>query len=140
MAIPPLLRGGGVWLELCENTDQADIYNNIIWANTAPQGAALFLENNRNGDSIRSPINLFNNAFAFSDIYRKRSFPIHSSNFNNVDPLFVHAASGDYHLQATSPLINQGNNAAPELPAMDKEGQPRIDGVAVDLGAYETND
>jgi parallel beta-helix repeat protein len=132
--------GGGVWLELYENTGQADIYNNIIWANTAPQGTALFLENNRNGDSIRSPVNLFNNTFAFSDLYRKRSFPIHSSNFNNVDPLFVNAASGDYHLQATSPLINQGHNTAPGLPAMDKEGQPRIDGVAVDLGAYETND
>jgi hypothetical protein len=61
----------------------------------------------------------------------------------DADPLFVGA--GDYHLQAGSPCIDAGDNAAPSLPSTDFEGDPRIvdgDGggdpaAVVDMGADE---
>lgn len=53
----------------------------------------------------------------------------------SVDPQFV--ASNDFHLQATSPCINAGTNTAPSIPSTDKDGNPRIVGGVVDMGAYE---
>jgi len=54
------------------------------------------------------------------------------------------AGTGDYHLSTVpthlSPAINAGSNAVPNgLPATDIEGNPRVQGGAPDLGAYEAN-
>ncbi|MFN8473722.1 MAG: choice-of-anchor Q domain-containing protein [Anaerolineae bacterium] len=47
--------------------------------------------------------------------------------------------SGNLRLQANSPAINAGNNnvTSPSLPATDLDGNPRILGSVVDMGAYE---
>ncbi|PSF39335.1 hypothetical protein C7H19_00675 [Aphanothece hegewaldii CCALA 016] len=61
-----------------------------------------------------------------------------SASVFNIDPLFVDAANGNLSLQAGSPAINIGNNAAvPTNVVNDVAGLPRIFGGFVDLGAYE---
>jgi hypothetical protein len=55
----------------------------------------------------------------------------------DADPLFVDASGGDLHLGAGSPCINLGSNSAPNLPATDFEGDPRIIDSTVDIGADE---
>jgi hypothetical protein len=52
------------------------------------------------------------------------------------DPVFVNPLLGDFHLQTNSPCINSGlNTYAPG--ATDLDGNPRIAGSTVDIGAYE---
>jgi hypothetical protein len=102
------------------------VHNNIIWGNsgsdiTVTTGANRFLYNN-NYHSIASLVDL-----AVNNI--------------DVDPLFVDAPGGDYHLRANSRCLNAGlnssTNGSPALPLIDKDGNVRIADGTVDLGAYE---
>jgi hypothetical protein len=52
------------------------------------------------------------------------------------DPVFVNLAGGDFHLQPYSPCINSGDNIYVTT-ASDLDGNPRIVGGRVDIGAYE---
>ena len=48
----------------------------------------------------------------------------------------MNLAGGDYHLQPTSPCINSGDNIFVTV-STDLDGNPRIQGGTVDMGAYE---
>jgi hypothetical protein len=52
------------------------------------------------------------------------------------EPLFVDLAGGNLRLQSASPCINAGDNAAVFI-GTDLDGNPRVVGAAVDMGAYE---
>src|SRR5436853_4168840 len=61
----------------------------------------------------------------------------------STDPIFINPSAGNHHLQPNSPVIDKGDNSAPNLTATELDGNPRIqdgnrDGIAiVDMGAYE---
>lgn len=57
----------------------------------------------------------------------------------DTDPLFIDAANGDFRLQSNSPCINAGNNITVST-TNDLDGNPRIIGAVVDIGAYEYQD
>ena len=129
--------GGGVWLLLKNDDCQGFLYNNIIWNNTAPEAADIYIDNT--DDDPLSPVQtaVYNNDFDRSPtgIHIAVPFEIDSSNLDNEDPLFVE--NGDYHLTEFSPCVDAGDNEAPDLPETDMDGNPRIVNGVVDIGAYE---
>ena len=64
----------------------------------------------------------------------------------NADPLFFNPSKSNFHLLATSPCIDRGNNSTPGILSVDFEGDPRIfdgnnDGTAtIDMGVDECVD
>ena len=53
------------------------------------------------------------------------------------DPLFADSMEGDVHLRFDSPCRDSGDGTVPGLPGKDWEGDPRIAGGGVDMGADE---
>ncbi|HEY5090237.1 MAG TPA: choice-of-anchor Q domain-containing protein [Polyangia bacterium] len=49
-------------------------------------------------------------------------------------PLFANAAGGDFHLTPQSPAVDHGKTTAAPT---DVDGNPRPQGAAFDIGAYE---
>jgi hypothetical protein len=64
--------------------------------------------------------------------------PLPANGVGNITnaPLFVSPPNGDFRLQADSPCINAGNNTF-ATGSRDLDGNPRIVGAMVDIGAYE---
>ncbi len=133
-------KGGGLGLGLNLDEDTGLLFNNLFWNNRASAGADLWLDNFGTGPNPDSALTLSHNAFdqtQSAGIDMLRPFPIPPDNLHRTDPLFVDPLRGDFHLQATSPVIDQGTDTAPKLPAVDFDRDPRHAGSQVDIGADE---
>jgi len=132
--------GGGLELILADDTATASLFNNIIWGNDSfNPGRDLYIDNDFDDNYLGSVCTLANNDFSRSGggTFLKIPFAIPASNLNDLDPLFAQPAAGNYRLGTGSPCLDAGSNAASGLPATDIEGNARILGSAVDMGAYE---
>jgi hypothetical protein len=155
--------GGGIEID----NSVALVLNNSVFANDAPTGSALYahfytttgpmtMSNNlfigkqgepavdcRGYDTVSPPV------FSFNDVFTQGgpnygSGCIDQTGMNSnisASPVFVGAKNP--RLKGGSPAIDAGDNSAPDLPAKDFSGNPRIingNGGAtaiVDMGAYE---
>jgi hypothetical protein len=72
-----------------------------------------------------------------SSLYNTCTVPLpdNGGNITN-EPAFMNLASGDFHLQSDSPCINAGKNSYVTC-TNDFDGNPRVKGGTVDIGAYE---
>jgi hypothetical protein len=132
--------GGGLYVELDNDTSAIDVYNNIIFNNTAVgNGDDIFIFNPDDNE-----VDIKNNDFNTSEpagFYIESKVDLsQEDNLNNVEPLFENAAAGDFHLTALSPVIALGDNTAPAVPDDDLDGSPRPVNTFVDMGAYEYQD
>ncbi len=110
-------------LRLSGTPDSWLVANNILWDNAADYDLQL-----------SSHTALYHN-----DIGTYRGTPVDGIGSNPaVDPAFIDASSGDYHLRADSPLLNAGLHTVPGgVYLYDLDGNPRIVFGEVDIGAYE---
>ena len=106
-----------------------NIFNNILWGNTADVGADVA----QIGDGVTLD-------FHYNDFLDLATLGVTvqaATNNTLDDPLLVDPASGDFHLSSLSPVIDLGFAGAPDEPAFDFEGDPRVVGPAPDMGADE---
>lgn len=111
---------GGIY-NMSNGSNLTTIRNCIIWGNSSSITNA--------GTSISVTYSMVANGFS-------------GTGNSSSDPLFLNAAAGDYSLQALSPAIDQGNNAAYSMVGnvnTDKDlgNRPRLTGTTIDIGAYE---
>lgn len=123
--------GGGIyWTGL----PQTEVLNCIIYANSAPTNMNYGPTNALNFS--HDPFSPLQGGFFNCTMPLPLAAPgQNNSNFTD-DPAFVNPAAGDFHLQSYSPCINSGTNAS-VVGSTDLDGNPRIVGGTVDMGAYE---
>jgi hypothetical protein len=127
---------GGIRVDARIPTSQQIYENNILVNNTVGLQVDF-------GSTANDPTWKNNDVFGNTTEYSGIADLTGTTGNISMDPLFVNLAGSDFHLQAGSPAIDAGDNAAPGLPAKDFDGNDRIlDGKGncnpiVDMGAFE---
>ena len=116
--------GGGLF----NNASNPQIRNGVLWGNTGNQIT------DTNGSNSTVQTSIVQGGYA------------NGSGILTVDPQFVAAvpgapsSGGDLRLRSSSPAINAGENALLAAENADADGNARIIGASVDLGAYENQE
>ena len=159
--------GGGVayceWLANCTLTGNTAAYdgggaydvstldNCALTGNTADSGGGTCYSTLNNctltGNSSGGDWSVLNNCIAYfndggnydgSTLNYCCTTPLPTDGVGNItnEPSLADPEGGDFHLLKNSPCINSGNNSFVTL-TNDLNGNPRIAGGTVDIGAYE---
>ena len=117
--------------------DNATLNNCTVISNSATYGGGAYQSNLRSCIIYYNPggENLSASGYSYSCTTPIGFFWGSKGNFTNA-PLFVDLTGGDLHLQSNSPCINSGNNTY-ATNTTDLDGNPRVLGGTVDIGAYE---
>lgn len=137
--------GAGVY---CDDASPVIVNNTICSNNATTDGGGLacrdaspVIANNIiafGSSGVRSEgsgkPSLFNNALFENTAYHYSGLTAGIDD-QIADPIFIKTT--DYQLSSNSQLINAGNNDAPGIGSADIASAPRVQGGAVDIGAYE---
>ncbi len=122
------------------------IRNSILRGGVAPAGTELYLGPGVQNAPVVVPAGRITLDYAMmSDgpenvFFSDGAVLILGDGFSSADPLFVNEEAGDIHLRPNSPARDAGDPSfVPAPDALDIDGNPRIVGDAVDLGADEFN-
>jgi uncharacterized repeat protein (TIGR01451 family) len=130
--------GGGLQVELLDDASVLNLYNNIVHNNT---GGDIFVNDDFDGNLVGAAVLLMNNDYSdFMSLCEDTPGCVPDvTETDNIDenPDFVNAAAGNVGIFEDSPVINEGDGAAPDLPPTDFLGNPRVIGAAPDIGAIE---
>ncbi len=123
--------GGGDFVHTSGPADYINVTNNIIYDNA---GGGI-QEHGSTGTHNTFTNNLSIGNQGYGNWYLQTS--VHTADVNS-DPLFVNyirTGGGNYHLSSSSPAIDAGTSLY--ATALDLDGATRIQGKAIDIGAYE---
>lgn len=125
--------GPGV-VALANGATDLQIVNSILHGNGDPGSAAVSLESPATGMIAHS----IAEGSGGSGGGWPPTFGTDGGGNLDADPLFVDPLSGDAHLAPGSPAIDAGDDQAVGILAFDLEGNPRVLGDTVDMGAFES--
>lgn len=135
---------GELWIQFAEDNQ---VRNNIFYSTS--QNVLVYSENGNVNNSL--DYNLFftdsgaasaefvwqNTAYSGFAAYQAGTGQDAHSVFGN--PLLADAPNADFHIGASSPAVNQGDvSFVPGAGEVDLDGEPRVNGPRVDIGADET--
>jgi predicted outer membrane repeat protein len=148
-------KGGGIY---CEQRSELTITNSILWSNNAPDGPQIYLDH----PHYNNCLSYTDIQGGVDNIYVDPDYSLNCGQGNiDADPRFVERGywadandpniivdpndpnavwvDGDYHLLPDFPCIDAGDpNYIAEPNETDLDGNPRVSGDAIDMGAYET--
>lgn len=130
-------RGGGIYGKVNHQT----IRNCTIVNNTAPNGHGV--AGNDSGMMINNCIirnggkEIWNDGGWVSITYSNVQGNWAGDGNIDINPIFVNAGIGDYHLSALSPCINAGDPGYMPTHEEDIDGDPRVIMTRIDMGADE---
>ncbi len=124
------LRYGGAINNL--NTNPT-LTNTILWGNTAGTSGDEIYNLSGTPDISYSIVQGSGGSGAGWD----PSLGIDGGHNLDSDPMFANLSAGDLRLLTGSPAIDSGSNGASNLQSTDLDGNARIIGGVVDMGAYE---
>ena len=132
--------GGAI---VCSSSSTFTLNNSILWGNSAGAGGNEIYIDDTGSSCVLNYCCVNSTGYGFGSGVPTTTID-DSNNCIFVNPQFVDAAGGDYHLKDTSPCIDAGDNGyVPSGVDKDLDGNERIvdgnnDGTAtVDIGAYE---
>ncbi len=143
--------GGGIY---CDGGSLAVIINNSVINNASDLGGGIYcvsnqvtLVNNLVADNSSGIAGLDGLVFSHNCVYGNGTAnfsgltdPTGTNGNIAVDPqLPAGAAYGEFHLQPSSPCRDAGDSSVVQPGWTDIDGQPRIQGAAVDIGADESD-
>lgn len=142
-AYEPTGVGGGLRVALFGDNALGMFYNSILWDNfAASNGDDLFVFSDWDGNGIGATVNMAH------CVVGPNADPVtgtgedlvvtHPDNYASWTCLQQDPLVGQgFHLDPASVCIDAGDDFAPSLPLLDFEGEARIGGSAVDMGADE---
>jgi len=125
-------KGGGI---ACRNNTVAVICNTIAWNNDAPNGPEIFIGPANNSSIVTISESDVDGGQA-SVLVETNSTLNWGAGMIDADPLFADPLLDDFHLGWNSPCRAEGDNSAVTT-GEDVEGDPRVTGGTVDMGADE---
>ncbi len=149
--------GGGICVvdsilesaKIINNTIVSNSGSGIFWQNTSPQVSNNIVAFNTWG--LEQVENLFTSPVIVHNCIFGNVFKGNSADFKgldnqtdingniSVDPRMANYIFGDFHIQPDSPCRNAGDSAQVQSDWLDIDGQQRIQGPFVDIGADESD-
>lgn len=116
---------------ICSSSSNVWLLDNIAWNNNGQDFRVYEDCGDTDLGEARFRANLYQSA---------QLTPISDSGDNLVgsDPQFINPGAGNYRIQTTSPAVNAGVVSSSST-SVDLDGNPRVVGSTVDMGAYESS-
>lgn len=130
-----------IWSEL-DGNQNVFVYNNLFHGNQAAgSGEDVYFDNDEDSDFLLTGYSAHGNNLKLSSggwaFKVPQTLPSPVTNVDDLSPVFANPGLDDYRLSGISPLLDRGDDLAPSIGTIDLDGNARILGVHVDIGALE---